>query len=120
MAAIDKDLTQQPGEILAVFMLPKGTQVLLSVCIALCTGCYKIKSIMNTIKEPHKSISYFIRTLSIVIGLVLIWRGIWHVLDVLEMRFFGGELFWTGIGGIVIGVLLLYIPDHNLKEIEKL
>lgn len=75
---------------------------------------------MNSKKEPHKNLMYFIRTLSIVVGLVLIWRGIWHVLDVIEGTFFGGELFWTGIAGIVIGILLLYIPDHNLKEIEKL
>jgi len=75
---------------------------------------------MNKRKEHHKSASYFIRTLSIVVGLVLVWRGIWHVLDFIEGKFFGGELFWTGVAGIIIGILLLYIPDHNLKEIEKL
>lgn len=63
---------------------------------------------------------YFIRTLSIVIGLVLIWRGIWHILDVIETLYFGGEMFWTGVVGVCIGILLLYIPDHDLKEIEKL
>lgn len=68
----------------------------------------------------HKSFRYFVRTLSIVVGLVLIWRGIWHVLDFVEKTFFGGELFWTGVAGITLGVLLLYIPDHDLKEIEKL
>lgn len=71
-------------------------------------------------KKEHKDFMYFVRTLSIVVGLVFIWRGIWHVLDEIEARYFGGELFWTGIAGIVIGVLLLYIPDRDLKEIEKL
>jgi uncharacterized membrane protein HdeD (DUF308 family) len=71
-------------------------------------------------EKKHKSFKYFVQTLSIVVGLVMIWRGIWHVLDYLEGRFFGGELFWTGIAGIVIGVLLLYLPDRDLKEIEKL
>jgi hypothetical protein len=71
-------------------------------------------------KKKHKDVKYFIRTLSIVVGLVMIWRGIWHVLDVVEALYFGGDLFWTGLGGIIIGVLLLYIPDHDLKEIEKL
>ncbi len=70
--------------------------------------------------KGHKSFRYFIKTLSIVVGLVLIWRGIWHVLDVVEAKFFGGDLFWTGLAGIVIGVLLLYLPDRDLKEIEKL
>ncbi len=71
-------------------------------------------------KAKHKDFRYFVRTLSIIVGLVLVWRGIWHVLDVIEAKYFGGELFWTGVIGIVIGVLLLYIPDRDLKEIEKL
>ena len=70
--------------------------------------------------KSHKSLRYFIKTLAIVVGLVLIWRGIWHVLDVLEAKFFGGEMFWTGIVGIVFGILLLYLPDRDLKDIEKL
>jgi uncharacterized membrane protein HdeD (DUF308 family) len=70
--------------------------------------------------KSHKSLAYFIKTLSIVVGLVLIWRGIWHVLDVVEAKFFGGEMFWTGIVGILLGILLLYLPDRDLKEIEKL
>ncbi len=71
-------------------------------------------------KKKHKEFKYFIKTLSIVVGLVFIWRGIWHVLDVIEGLLFGGELLWTGLVGIVIGVLLLYFPDRDLKEIEKL
>jgi hypothetical protein len=37
-----------------------------------------------------------------------------------EAKFFGGEMFWTGIVGILLGILLLYLPDRDLKEIEKL
>ncbi len=70
--------------------------------------------------KEHKDIKYFIRTFSIVVGLVFIWRGIWHILDEVERVFFAGEMFWTSIAGIVIGVLLLYLPDRDLKEIEKL
>lgn len=70
--------------------------------------------------RKHKNFKYFVQTLSIVAGLVIIWRGIWHILDVVEKVFFGGEVFWTAIGGIVLGILLLYIPDRDLKEIEKL
>ncbi|MCF7857577.1 MAG: hypothetical protein K9M10_03805 [Candidatus Pacebacteria bacterium] len=71
-------------------------------------------------KIKHKDFKYFVRTLSIVVGLVFVWRGIWHILDFIENEYFGGELFWTSIVGIVLGILLLYIPDHDLKEIEKL
>ncbi len=71
-------------------------------------------------EKKHKDFKYFVKTLSIVVGLVIIWRGIWHILDVVELKFFNGEMFWTSVGGIVIGILLLYIPDRDLKEIEKL
>lgn len=71
-------------------------------------------------KRRHKGVKYFVRTLAIIVALVLIWRGIWHVLDGIDMYVFAGEKLWTAVGGIILGVLILYIPDHDLKEIEKL
>lgn len=62
----------------------------------------------------------FLKTFSIVIGLVLIWRGIWYVLDWVDLAFFGNHHIWTALGGIVVGLIILYIPDGDLKEIEKL
>lgn len=63
---------------------------------------------------------YLIKNLTIVIALVLIWRGIWYVLDGIDVMFFGGSHILTGFGGIVLGLFLLYWPDKDLKEIEKL
>lgn len=63
---------------------------------------------------------YFAKDLSIVIGLVLIWRGIWYVLDGIDLAFFGGHHVWVAVVTIIIGLLVLYIPDRDLKEIEKL
>lgn len=63
---------------------------------------------------------YLAKNISIVIGLVLIWRGIWYVLDQLDVLIFGGSHIWTALGGIVIGLFILYLPDKDLKEIEKL
>lgn len=63
---------------------------------------------------------YFARNLNIVIGLVLIWRGIWYVLDGLDSWLFGGSHMWTALAGIVLGLLLLYLPDKDLKELQKL
>ncbi len=60
------------------------------------------------------------RTLSIVVGVVLVWRGIWYILDNLDTYLFGGSHVWTAIGGIVLGLLILYLPDRDLKEIQKL
>lgn len=74
---------------------------------------------MNKIK-PEISLSYLVRNLSIVVGLVLIWRGIWYVLDAVDHMLFGGYHLWTALGGIVAGLAILYWPDKDLKEIEKL
>lgn len=65
-------------------------------------------------------IVYLARNLLTVIGLVLVWRGIWYVLDGIDLFAFGNSHWWTGLGGIVIGLAILYLPDKDLKEIEKL
>jgi hypothetical protein len=66
------------------------------------------------------TLNYFAKNISIVVGLVLVWRGIWYVLDGLDAWIFGGSHMWTALGGIVAGILVLYLPDKDLKEIEKL
>jgi hypothetical protein len=63
---------------------------------------------------------YLVRNISIVIGLVLVWRGIWYVLDGIDKWLFHGSPVWTALGGIIIGLVILYIPDKDLKEIEKI
>ena len=67
----------------------------------------------------RKLLAYFIRNFTIVLSLVLIWRGIWYTLDFLDRGFFGTHVY-TAIGGIILGIILLYLPDKDLKEIEKL
>jgi hypothetical protein len=71
-------------------------------------------------KQKHMSFKYFVRTLSIVVGLVMVWRGVWYVLDEVDVFIFGAYNHWTGLIGVILGLFLLYIPDHDLKEIEKL
>lgn len=76
---------------------------------------------MKTKRVPPKfTLAYLAKNLSIVIGLVLIWRGIWYVLDAIDLAFFDGSHAWTAVGGIVLGLVILYLPDRDLKEIEKL
>ncbi len=55
-----------------------------------------------------------------MLGLVLMWRGTWYVLDGLDLWLFSGSHVWTALGGIFLGILILYLPDNDLKEIEKL
>ncbi|OGF20726.1 hypothetical protein A2316_02615 [Candidatus Falkowbacteria bacterium RIFOXYB2_FULL_38_15] len=71
--------------------------------------------------SKHKmTLKYLATNISIVVGLVLIWRGVWYVLDGLDKLIFGGSHIWTALGGIIVGLLILYLPDKDLKEIEKL
>lgn len=69
----------------------------------------------------HKlTLSYLSQNLGIVIGLVLIWRGVWHILDGVDLYVFGGDKILTAVGGIILGLLILYLPDKDLKELQKL
>lgn len=71
-------------------------------------------------RDKHLTLRYFSKNFSIVVGLVMIWRGIWYIFDSLDLAFFNGSHFWTALGGIILGLVILYLPDHDLKEIEKL
>ncbi|MDP3764578.1 MAG: hypothetical protein Q8Q95_03070 [bacterium] len=71
-------------------------------------------------KKNRSIISYFARNLSIVIGLVLIWRGVWYVLDEIDIMFADGNHAISAIGGIILGLIILYVPDKDLNEISKL
>lgn len=68
----------------------------------------------------EKTIKYLFKNIVVIIGIVLIWRGIWYALDSLDQVIFGGAHFWTAIVGVLLGFVMLYLPDRNLKEIERL
>jgi hypothetical protein len=66
-------------------------------------------------------IKYFVSNLFIVIGLILVSRGIWYLLDGIDRLLFGtSNNIFLAIGSTILGLLILYIPDHDLKEIQKL
>lgn len=69
----------------------------------------------------HKiTLQYLVKNITIVIGLVLVWRGIWYVLDEIDKWLFDSSHIWTALIGIIVGLIILYLPDKDLKEIEKL
>lgn len=70
--------------------------------------------------SKRSTIHVFVKNISTVVGVVLIWRGIWYVLDKLDVLLFGGSHAWTAILGIIIGLAILYLPDKDLKEIGKM
>lgn len=63
---------------------------------------------------------YYVRNISTVVSFVLIWRGVWEILDKIDYALFGGSHIITAIFGIALGLYILYLPDHDLKEIEKM
>jgi hypothetical protein len=71
-------------------------------------------------KPKNKSLLYFLKNVYIVFSIVLVWRGVWYVLDEVDKYFFGGSHLITAIIGVIIGLVLMYLPDKDLKEIEKL
>lgn len=71
-------------------------------------------------RQQISMLKYFTKNLSTIVGIVLIWRGIWYALDSFDHWFFGGSHIWTAVAGVAIGFLILYFPDRDLKEIEKL
>ncbi|QQS20474.1 MAG: hypothetical protein IPL87_02770 [Candidatus Moraniibacteriota bacterium] len=65
-------------------------------------------------------VHYFAKNVWVVFGIVLIWRGLWYLLDELDRVLFGGAHFVTAVIGIIVGLFVLYLPDRDLKELEKL
>ena len=71
-------------------------------------------------KRRKNIIQYFAKNVTVVIALVLVWRGIWYVLDEIDILFLNGSHIESAVLGIILGLILLYLPDGDLKEIEKL
>lgn len=71
-------------------------------------------------KKGRSLVMYFLKNIGTLMALVMIWRGIWYLLDGLDYFFFGENHILSSIGGIIVGLLILYLPDKNLKEIQKL
>jgi hypothetical protein len=66
-------------------------------------------------------IKYFASNILIVVGLILVSRGIWYLLDGLDRLIFGvTNNIFLAIGSTILGLLILYLPDKDLKEIQKL
>jgi hypothetical protein len=55
-----------------------------------------------------------------VTGVVLVWRGLWLILDSVDLYFFGGNHILTGISGFIAGIGLLYYLDNDLEELRVL
>ena len=70
--------------------------------------------------KPKLTVKYLAVNLATIVGIVLVWRGVWYVLDWVDKVYFDGGHLWTAVIGIIVGLVVLYLPDKDLKEIEKL
>jgi hypothetical protein len=82
--------------------------------------CNRISMTTHNHPPYNHTVAYFVRNLSVVLGIVLIWRGMWYVLDAIDILIFGGNHGWSSLLWIVVGVAVLYVPDHDLKELTNL
>jgi len=57
----------------------------------------------------------FFRTLVIALVVIFIWRGIWNLLDDYLLPDYP---FVSNIICIVIGLMLLYLPDGDIEELS--
>ena len=80
-----------------------------------------ITAMEQTATNPHRNLfRYFRDNLAVVLGLVIIWRGMWYILDGIDLYIFNGNHVLTAVPWLIVGLLLLYLPDHDLKELGKL
>jgi len=56
----------------------------------------------------------FFTMILVVTCVVLIWRGIWNLLD---LYFLKGHPVLSNVIGIFVGVLILYLPDRDIKDL---
>ena len=74
----------------------------------------------HSIPPQRHLVRYFRDNIAIALGLVLIWRGMWYLLDAVDRVVFNGNHLLTAIPWLVLGILILYLPDRDLKELQKL
>ena len=57
---------------------------------------------------------HFVRNIVIAIGVVLVWRGVWHLAD---MYLFPNNPLLSNIVSLIVGILILYLPDGSLHHL---
>lgn len=62
----------------------------------------------------QKPIRHILTRLVDVFAIVLLWRGIWVILDQVDKAKFGGNHIGSAIVGIIVGSIILYFVDRDI------
>ena len=52
-------------------------------------------------------------TLTVALGVILVWRGVWVVTDLIDESLFGKQTYLFALTSIAVGVLVLYLHHHH-------
>ena len=63
--------------------------------------------------KKNKQFIYFSRYLIASVGLVLVWRGLWFILDQIELSLLGGNHAGMAIASVIAGMYILYLSGHE-------
>jgi len=82
-------------------------------------GLYTDGEYISMILFKHKSsfMKILRESLMMILGAVLIWRGVWILLDRIDVLFFGGSHVWSAIVGVIIGVAIVLLADRDLEDV---
>ncbi len=72
---------------------------------------------MTKRKRVREHLHHCARSLSCVTGVVLIWSGIGIALEYVQQLFFVGHELLLALGALILGILILYLPDRDLDEL---
>lgn len=75
---------------------------------------------MTMMKKLARHLGRGARSLYVVFGVILIWRGVWVLLDWIDIQLFGEITIGLALLGILIGLFLLFKHDHKLDELGHL
>jgi uncharacterized membrane protein len=67
---------------------------------------------INKLKELHPTINAII----VVFGIIMVWRGVWALLD---LHLFPNHPTFSALLSIVLGALVLHLDNFSLKDLKR-
>lgn len=75
---------------------------------------HKVPQVHHVPRVSFRPRRGFLLTIMIITGIILVWRGLWNLID---MYAFPNHPILSNVIGILVGLILLYLPDENLEKL---